>query len=148
MQDRAMEVSMVQSFRDLLVWKKAMNLADAVYTATARFPREEVFGLAAQLRRAAVSIPSNIAEGRAIGGGRFLHHIRIAIGSEAEVETQIELAVRRCYISSEVGQKILNDAAEVRRMLHGLHRTVKARRMQVVVVLVIAFLSYSAALLT
>jgi four helix bundle protein len=143
-----MEVSMVQSFRDLQVWKKGMDLADSVYTATARFPREEVFGLAAQLRRAAVSIPSNIAEGRAVGGGRFLHHIRMAIGSEAEVETQIELAVRRSYISPAAGQTILNDAAEVRRMLHGLHRTLKARRLQVVGITVIAFLSYSAALIT
>ena len=69
---------MVKSFRDLQVWQKAMDLADAVYLATAEFPRDEVFGLRSQIRRAAVSIPSNIAEGRAIGGGRFLHHIRIA----------------------------------------------------------------------
>jgi four helix bundle protein len=74
---------MVESFRGLHVWKKAMDLADVVYTATAQFPREEIFGLAAQLRKCAVSIPSNIAEGRAIGGGRFLHHLRIALGSEA-----------------------------------------------------------------
>jgi four helix bundle protein len=123
-----MEVSMVTSFRDLRVWQKAMDLADAVYTATAQFPRDEVFGLTSQVRRAAVSIASNIAEGRAIGGGRFLHHIRVAIGSEAEVETQIELAVRRSYISAQRAQAILEDAAEVRRMLHKMHRTLKARR--------------------
>jgi len=91
---------MVESFRDLQVWQKAMDLADAVYTITADFPRSEMFGLATQLRRAAISIPSNIAEGRAIGGGRFLYHLRIALGSEAELETQIELSVRRSFISA------------------------------------------------
>jgi four helix bundle protein len=119
---------MVESFRDLHVWKKAMDLADVVYTATAQFPREEIFGLAAQLRKCAVSIPSNIAEGRAIGGGRFLHHLRIALGSEAELETQVELAVRRSFITKDRADAILNDAGEVRRMLHGMHRKLKARR--------------------
>lgn len=79
-----------------------------------------MFGLTSQLRRAAVSIPSNIAEGRAIGGGRFLHHVRIAIGSEAEIQTQVELAVRRSYIRPEQARALLADAAEVGRMLHGL----------------------------
>ena len=133
---------MVQTFRDLLVWQKAMNLADAVYTATAGFPGDEKFGLVAQIRRAAVSIPSNIAEGRAIGGGRFLLHIRIAIGSEAELETQIELAVRRSYLTSDRAQAILNDAAEVRRMLHGMHRALKTRRIAATRA-VIALLGYS-----
>jgi four helix bundle protein len=121
-----MEVSMVKSFRDLQVWQKAMDLADAVYTATAEFPRGEMFGLTSQLHRSAVSIPSNIAEGRAIGGGRFLHHVRIAIGSEAELQTQIELALRRSYISTERARVLLDDAAEVGQMLHGLLRGLKA----------------------
>ena len=128
MHDWTLEVAMVQSFRELQVWQKAMDLADAVYTVTAAFPRHEIFGLTSQLRRAAVSIPSNIAEGRAIGGGRFLHHLRIAIGSEAELETQMELAVRRSYISSGHAQEILATATEVRRMLHAMHHTLKTRR--------------------
>ena len=119
---------MVESFRDLQVWQKAMNLADAVYTITADFPRNETFGLASQLRRAVVSIPSNIAEGRAIGGGRFLYHLRVAIGSEAEVETQIELSVRRNYITADRARTILESAAEVARMLHGMHRSLKMRQ--------------------
>jgi four helix bundle protein len=119
---------MVESFRDLQVWQKAMDLADAVYTITADFPRSEMFGLATQLRRAAISIPSNIAEGRAIGGGRFLYHLRIALGSEAELETQIELSVRRSFISAERARGILASAAEVARMLHGTHRALKARQ--------------------
>ena len=116
---------MVESFRDLEVWQKSMDLADAVYTTTARFPREEMFGLASQLRRAAVSIPSNIAEGRAVGGGRYLHHIRLAIGSEAELETQIELAVRRSYVDKDKACVLLENAGRVRRMLHAMHRALK-----------------------
>lgn len=111
---------MVRSFRDLLVWQQAMGLADAVYTATAGFPRNEMFGLTAQIQRAAVSIPSNIAEGRAIGGGRYRHHLRIAMGSEAELQTQIEIALRRAYLAPDCARSLLNDASEVGRMLHGL----------------------------
>jgi four helix bundle protein len=139
---------MVQSFRDLRVWKKAMDLADAVYTATAQFPREEIFGLTSQLRKCAVSIPSNIAEGRANGGGRFLHHIRIAIGSEAELETQLELAVRRSYITQERAALIIDNAAEIRRMLHGMHRTLKARRSPAAGTTILLIAAYSTSLLT
>jgi four helix bundle protein len=119
---------MIKSFRELQVWQKAMDLADAVYTATTDFPRVEVFGLTAQIRRAVVSIPSNIAEGRAIGGGRFLQHIRIAIGSEAEVQTQLELAVRRSYITADQARVLFDDAAEVGRMLHGLLSSLEAKQ--------------------
>ncbi|HEX6162626.1 MAG TPA: four helix bundle protein [Vicinamibacterales bacterium] len=107
------------------VWQKAMDLADAMYTITADFPRSEMFGLTSRMRRAAVSIPSNIAEGRAIGGGRFLHHVRIALGSEAELQTQIELSVRRGFLTAEDGRTALADTAEVGRMLHGLHDALK-----------------------
>ena len=136
---------MATSFRDLLVWQKAMDLADAVYTATANFPRHELFGLTAQMRRAAVSIPSNIAEGRAIGGGRYRHHLRIAIGSEAELQTQIELAIRRAYIPLERARALLNDASEVGRMLHGLQNSLARRRLAGLTALML--LTYSASLL-
>ena len=119
---------MVKSFRDLHVWQKAMDLADAVYTATADFPRVEVFGLTAQIRRAVVSIPSNIAEGHATGGGRYLHHLRIAIGSEAEVQTQLELAVRRGYISRDRAMVLLENAGEIGRMAHGLSNSLQRQR--------------------
>ena len=121
---------MVKSFRDLQVWQKAMDLADAVYLATAEFPRD---GIRAQVAdsKGGSSIPSNIAEGRAIGGGRFLHHIRIAFGSEAELQTQIELAVRRAYITPERARALLDDASEVRRMLHGMLNALKARQARI-----------------
>ena len=140
---------MVKSFRDLQVWQKAMDLADAIYTATADFPRNEGFGLASQLRRAAVSIASNVAEGRAIGGGRFLHHVRIAIGSEAEVQTQIELALRRSYINREQARVLLDHAAEVGRMRHGLLRGLEAAQSRARITGITLFLifGYSASLL-
>jgi four helix bundle protein len=126
-----------------------MDLADAIYVTTADFPRPEMFGLTSQLRRAAVSIPSNIAEGRAIGGGRFLHHVRIAIGSEAEVQTQIELAVRRSYIGAEQARVLLDQAAEVGRMLHGLLRGLDAAqtRARVTGITLLLIAGYSVALL-
>jgi four helix bundle protein len=125
---------MVKSFRDLQVWQKAMDLAEAIYTVTDDFPSSEKFGLTSQLRRASVSIPSNIAEGRTVGGGRFLYHIRIALGSGAELQTQIELSVRRSYVSPERAQAVLDSAAEVARMLHGLHAALKVRQARVRVV--------------
>jgi four helix bundle protein len=141
---------MVKSFRDLLVWQKAMDLADAVYTATADFPRTEMFGLTSQIRKAVVSIPSNIAEGRAIGSGRFLYHIRVAIGSEAELQTQIELSVRRRYITPERARALLDGADEVGRMLHGLHSSLKARqsRMRATAITGVLLLLYAGNLLS
>jgi len=82
---------MVKSFRDLDVWHLSVELAETVYRVTARFPKSELFALTAQMRRAAVSIPSNIAEGRARDSTReFLHFLAISRGSLAELETQLE----------------------------------------------------------
>ena len=83
---------MIHSFRDLVVWQKGMDLAVAVYKATEKFPKSEMFGLTSQVRRAGVSIPSNVAEGKAIGGLSYPRHVKVALGSEAELQTQVELA--------------------------------------------------------
>jgi four helix bundle protein len=92
---------MVTSFRDLDVWRLGVELAELLYRCTARFPRSEVFGLSAQMRRSAVSIPSNIAEGRARNSSReFLHFLSISRESLAELETQLELAIRLDYADS------------------------------------------------
>ena len=89
---------MVKSFRDLDVWHLGLELAETVYRVTARFPKAELFALTSQMRRAAVSIPSNIAEGRARDSTReFLHFLAISRGSLAELETQLELAIRLDY---------------------------------------------------
>jgi four helix bundle protein len=94
---------MVKSFRDLDVWHLGVELAETVYRITARFPKSELFALSSQMRRAAVSIPSNIAEGRARDSTReFLHFLAISRGSLAELETQIELAIRLDYSDSDL----------------------------------------------
>ncbi len=85
----------MQTFRDLVVWQKAVELAKQTYMLTKQFPTEERFGLASQMQRAAVSIPSNIAEGKLRGSPKeFSHFLRIAFGSGGELETQIEVAKR------------------------------------------------------
>lgn len=112
---------MGKSYRDLIAWQRAMDLVTEVYRITASFPREEMYGLSSQLRRAAVSIPSNIAEGQGRrGAAEFRHFLRQACGSLMEVETQILIAERLGYCSSEQANKLLETAAEVGRILNGL----------------------------
>src|SRR5438552_14165256 len=84
----------VTSYKDLEAWQLGMDFAEAVYTLTRTFPREELFGLTSQLRRAAVAIPSNVAEGHRHGTNAYRHYIIMALGSQAECETQLELASR------------------------------------------------------
>lgn len=112
---------MGKSYRDLVVWQKAMDLVTAVYRVTSGFPREEIYGLTSQLRRAAVSIPSNIAEGQGrYGAAEFRHFLRQANGSLMELETQLLIAERLQYITSEDARKLLGEAAEVGKILNGL----------------------------
>lgn len=112
---------MASTFKDLRVWREAMSFAVAVYKATAQFPRYELYGLGQQLRRAAVSIPSNIAEGKGHRSdrefGRFLHHAR---GSLLEVQTQIMIAQELEYISARHGQELLRSSDGIGRSLNGL----------------------------
>jgi len=92
----------VRSYQDLVVWTKAMDLAQSVYEMTKTLPREEIYGLASQIRRAVVSVASNIAEGQARDSTReFLHHLSIAYGSLCEVETQLHLAHRFGYLNAD-----------------------------------------------
>lgn len=110
-----------QGYRDLIAWQKAMELARLIYRVTEAFPKDEVFGLPAQLRRAAVSIPSNIAEGHARYSKKdFIHFLRHSRGSLAETETQITLAGDFRYCSSENTKKVLDSSDEVGRILAGL----------------------------
>jgi four helix bundle protein len=111
---------MVQSFRDLEVWRKSMDLAVEIYGSSEAFPSSDRFGLTSQMRRAAVSVASNIAEGKAIGGQGYRRHIKIALGSNAELQTQIELAQRLCRFPDQTATDLLQRAAEVGRMLAGL----------------------------
>jgi four helix bundle protein len=107
--------------RELDVWRKSMNLASTIYSLTNQFPSAERFGLVAQMRRAAVSIPSNIAEGAARGTSlEFARFLRIARGSVAELETQLELAIQFGYAKPQETHFERLDA--VRQMLTGLIR--------------------------
>ena len=114
----------VKSYRDLLVWQKAMDFAEHVYMVQKTFPVEERFGLCDQLRRAVVSIPSNIAEGRGRDSAKdFAHFLMIARGSLNEVATQLELAVRLGYMTS--GGGLYDEAQEVRKMLNAMIRRLR-----------------------
>ena len=112
---------MAGSYRDLVAWRKAMILVVQIYRATRTFPKDELYGLTSQLRRAAVSVPSNIAEGQARYSRREFHHfLANARGSLAEVETQIMLASDLAYLPSKEADVLLIKAAEVGRILNGL----------------------------
>ena len=111
----------VQNYRELIVWQKAMDLVELVYQATKAFPKEELYGLTNQVRRAAVSIPSNIAEGQARQStAEFKNFLSIAQGSRAEVETQIMITQRLRYISQQQADQILALSEEIKRMTYSL----------------------------
>jgi four helix bundle protein len=120
MQKTAAEASMIQTFRDLNVWQKAMALAERVYSATETLPRSEIYGLTSQIRRAVISIPSNVAEGKAIGGRSYPRHLKIALGSKSELETQIELTRRLKMLGEREADALLKEVSDVGRMLAGL----------------------------
>jgi four helix bundle protein len=112
-----------QSYRDLLVWQKGIELAKLLYPLSAQFPSEEKFGLISQIRRAAVSIPSNIAEGQARHTtGEFIQFISHAEGSVAEVDTQLFLAVELDFVRNEQAARCFDLLGDERRMLNALRR--------------------------
>ena len=115
-----------QSVRDLMVWQKAMDLTVEVYRSTRTWPRDELFGLIAQVRRAVVSVPANIAEGHDRTGPReFLHHLSIADGSLAEVETYLLLAQRLGYLAEDALPPFLDRINDVGRPLRGLIKSLR-----------------------
>jgi four helix bundle protein len=113
----------ITSYRDLEAWQLGMGFAQAVYELTRTFPREERFGLTSQLRRAAVSIPSNVAEGHRHGGTAYRRYVVIALGSQAECETQLELAMRLKQAHPEKIASVTTLATRVGQILHGLARS-------------------------
>jgi four helix bundle protein len=115
----------VLHYRDLAAWQRGMDLVEAVYRLSACFPPDERFGLTNQIRRAAVSVPSNVAEGQGRGIGReFAHHLRIANGSRQEVETQTLIAVRLGFVSDAQAAPVLGLCDECGRITTGLLRSV------------------------
>jgi four helix bundle protein len=136
----------IRSFRDLDAWNAAMELMELTYRFTARLPATERFGLISQMRRAAVSIPSNIAEGHAVRLPRWgLRHFTVASGSIAELDTQHEAAIRLALAPREGAQDFEATITRVRQLVYGLRRN-RERKLQisagvvtVVIVLVLAF---------
>ena len=121
----------VRDYRDLKVWQAGLELAEAVYAVTTDFPKAEVFGLISQLRRAAVSIPSNIAEGHARDSTKeFLRFISIALGSLAELETQLTLACRLGFLERKKLEELTEQTNAIGRMLRGLQNSLRARLSQ------------------
>ena len=112
---------MASSYRELLVWRKAISLVTEIYEATEHFPSKEIYGLVSQLRRAAVSVPSNIAEGQArLSKPEFRHFLRNAKGSLAEIDTQLVIAYKLGYIGKSKAEVLVKKVAEVGRMVSGL----------------------------
>jgi four helix bundle protein len=113
------------SYRDLVAWQKAMDLVEEIYRLTQDFPACEQFGLVNQLRRATVSVPSNIAEGQGHRSGKqFVHFLRMARGSLQEVETQIQIAGRLGYLNETAVSSVCALYEEVGRLLAGLIRSI------------------------
>ena len=114
-------------FQELIAWQKAMALVTAIYRATGDWPREELYGLTSQVRRAAVSIPSNLAEGHGRTGPReFAHHVSIAYGSLCELETQVLIAEQLGYANTDTSERLTTQMMEVRRLIRGLLRSLHA----------------------
>jgi len=112
---------MVSSYKDLLVWQRSMDLVVTVYETTAKLPAGEQFGLVAQMRRSAVSVPSNIAEGYGRQAtGEYRHHLSIARGSLLELETQLLLCRRLNYLPESETDLILGEITEISKMLGSL----------------------------
>ncbi|HKX84303.1 MAG TPA: four helix bundle protein [Pyrinomonadaceae bacterium] len=112
------------SYKDLIVWQKSIQLVKKIYLASSVFPNDEKFGLTAQIRRAAVSVPSNIAEGQARRTtGDYIRFVSTAEGSLAEAETQLIIAIELNYVSKEQANACFELMLEIRKMLNGLRRS-------------------------
>jgi four helix bundle protein len=117
----------MQSYKELLAWQQSMELVSSIYRATKLFPREEVYGLTSQLRRSAVSVPSNIAEGQGRARrGEFLQFLGHARGSLFEVETQLILAGELGYLQSSDASQLLKKLTRVAQLLNGLISSLRA----------------------
>jgi four helix bundle protein len=124
---------MGHSYRELIVWQKAVDLVTFVYTLTKTLPKEELYGLTSQIRRASVSIPSNIAEGQGrLSRKDFRHFLGQARGSLLELETQLLIASKLGYLSDSELQGFMDKSGEVSRMLHRLIESVSDAEVEAV----------------
>jgi len=124
-------VSTSKSYRDLKAWQASMTVVERIYAATRRFLHDERFGLTSQLRRACVSMPVNVAEGRARRSDRaFAHHVSIALGSHAEAETCLEIAERLGYLTTGERDDLMTHLDSAGQLLSGLFRLLNAGNKQ------------------
>ncbi len=115
----------MKTHKDLDVWKKSIELVASIYKITSSFPKEELYGLTSQIRRAAVSLPSNIAEGAARNHvNEFRQFLYIALGSASELETQLIISEMLGYISNEKSQELITDLNTVSKMIQGLIKSI------------------------
>jgi four helix bundle protein len=120
-----MDQSKIKSYRDLTVWQRAKAFAVEIYRATESFPHREQYSLTDQIRRAAVSIPSNVAEGHIKRSDKvFANHLDIALGSAAELDTQLEIALEVSYLKPETYKSLVAELQEIMKMLRGLLKAV------------------------
>jgi len=115
--------SQIRSYEDLKIWQRSISLSQNIYRITRNFPREEIYGLTSQLRRCAVSVPSNIAEGQARQHTKeFIQFLYQARGSLAELDTQLIIAKEVGYLSEESLAPLRAEISEIRKMIHALVR--------------------------
>ncbi len=118
----------MQSYQDLKVWQLGMAISKEIYITTADFPRHEIYGITSQLRRAATSIPANIAEGHERTSTKeYLRHLSIAVGSLAECETFLYLAVELSYVNQAISDRVFDMLNEEGRMIRGLQRSLRSK---------------------
>ena len=118
----------ILDYKDLIVWQKSMNLAEQIYSLSTNFPKTEIYGMMSQIRRAAISIPSNIAEGNGrYSDKEFLRFLSIANGSLKEIETQLHLSIRLKFVSENDVQAIFKMCDDVARLLNGLRKKISER---------------------
>ena len=116
----------MKSFRELRIWQAAMDLVEKIYLLTRSFPKQETYGLTSQLQRAAVSIPSNIAEGHTREHLKeYLHHLSMAQASLAELETQLEIARRLKYLTAEQLKELMGDSSSLGRQMYSLRNALR-----------------------
>ena len=119
------------TYRDLDAWKFGMDLVEQCYRVTANFPKSELYGLTSQMRRAAISIPSNVAEGRCRHSTKvYINHVDIALGSHGELETCVEVATRLGFLSVQEKTKTLETSDSVGRLLNGLYRSLERKLLE------------------
>ncbi|KFI37552.1 S23 ribosomal protein [Peptococcaceae bacterium SCADC1_2_3] len=118
----------MKTYRDLQIWQKSMTLVTEIYKISKGFPKDEAYGLTSQMRRCAISIPSNMAEGYGRKStNEYIHFLRIATGSLYELQTQMEISMNLCYLNRDEFDKLYELSREIERMLSSLIRKLSSK---------------------